>query len=337
MKRVHKIYDKIINLENIFSAWKNFQSGKADKIAVQGFRHNLENNLFRLAEDLKNRRYRHGGYEKFIITDPKIRIINKAEARDRIVHTLVARELEEIYQPIFIVNSYACQQGRGIHKALKDLIIMSRRQSENNTKNFWFIKCDVRKFFDNIGHEELLLILQNKIADNDFLRLLAEIIKSYSQAPGRGLPLGNYTSQWLANIYLNELDYFIKQELKIKHYLCYADDFVIMAESRESLMANLAPIQEFLWQKLGLKTHEDKIIVKKYSAGIDFVGYRVLPHYVVVRKRFAKRMLKNLDKTHLAWQAGEQSYRQYYETINSYLGWLEHSAGHKLTNRVIYQ
>lgn len=324
-------------MENIFSAWEFFKSGKAARKEVLEFAHNSEDNLFGLHLELKNLSYRHSSYDRFIITDPKTRIIHKAKIRDRIVHTLAAKELARLYNPMFISQSYACIKSRGIHKALSDLVIYSRQASRNYTRNFWHLKLDIRKFFDNVDQRILEAILRRKIKDERFLWLIREIIGSYNSGQtGKGLPLGNFTSQWLANIYLNELDYFVKHELKIKYYLRYADDFVCLSEDRKKLEADFIRISDYLSDKLKLRIHEDKIILKKFSSGIDFAGYKVLPHYVLPRRRIAVRMLKNAGQKQIELSQGYISGYQYCQVLNSHLGWLKHCRGYKLSNMVIY-
>lgn len=318
-------------------AWRSFRSGKSHKECVIEFEHNLENNLFALKAELENLSYCHGKYQRFVVHDPKQRIIHKAEVRDRVIHTLAARKLEEIYQGSFIAHSFSCQRDRGTHRALKSVTTMCRRQSCNYTRNFWYLKCDVKKFFDNIDHETLLKILRRKIQDEKFILLIGKILESFcAGAPGRGLPLGNFTSQWLGNIYLNELDYFVKQRLKIKNYVRYADDFVILDARREILEKYLEEIRKFLAGHLKLTLHPDKIILKKFSAGIDWVGYRVLPHHVISKSATAKRLFKKLKFRQKELTENRISPWRYYQTVNSYLGQLKHCAGHKLSNQIIF-
>ncbi|MFH0779276.1 MAG: reverse transcriptase domain-containing protein [Parcubacteria group bacterium] len=337
MKIAHNFYDKLISLENIFRAWRIFRSGKAGKKEVMEFEHNIENNLFALCEELKIGCYKHGGYERFIVRDPTERIIHKAQTRDRVVHTLVAKKLEEIYQPMFIAHSYACQQERGIHKALLDLVKFSRKASMNYRQDFWCLKCDIRKFFDNIDHGVLIDILNQKIKDEKFLQLIKAIVDGFCQgAAGKGLPLGNFTSQWLANIYLNELDYFVKQDLKAQYYLRYADDFLLLNRSRDELERGLAWIGEFLNGELKLELHPDKISIKKFSAGVEFVGYKVLPHHVLLKKSATKRMLAKMDARKSQLRSGEIGQWKYCETLNAYFGWLKHCDSYRLMNEILY-
>lgn len=337
MKIFHNVYDDLIKFINIHSAWKKFCLGKTNKVSVFEFRHNLEDNLFHLQEELADLTYRHENYERFLVYDPKCRIIHKAGVKDRIVHTLVSRRLEEIYQDNFICHSYACQKGRGTHAALVALVKMCRCRSRNYTINFWYLKCDIRKFYDNIRHDRLLEILQRKISDEKFIWLIKEILRSfYCGEPGVGLPLGNFTSQWLGNIYLNEFDYFVKHNLRIKNYIRYADDFVILNSEVESLREILQKAKQFLSRKLGLSIHPDKIFLKKFSAGLEWVGYKIFPHYVILKQATRKRMMGKLKQHQYELKAGRTSYFQYGKSLNSYLGQLKHCAGYNLSKKILF-
>ena len=338
MKTVHNIYDELIKIENVFHAWHEFQLGKSGKIEVMKFGFNLEDNLFQLRDELAKSEYRHGAYQKFVIHDPKQRIIHKAKIKDRIVHTLAAKELERLYQPTFITDSFACQKDKGIHRGLSRVVAAARKVSKNYTSNFWYLKCDVRKFFDNIDHSALISILRRKIKDERFLRLLVEIIGSfYKDEQGKGLPLGNFTSQWLANIYLNELDCFAKHDLKIRYYFRYADDVLIFNDDAGKLREHLSALSVFLAEKLCLRLHDDKTFIKKFSQGIDFVGYRILPRYVIIKPALKKRILRRMAARRMALARGEIGLSAYTASLNSYYGCLKHCSGYGVQNKIIHQ
>lgn len=293
--------------------------------------------MFALKAELENISYYHGKYKRFIVRDPKQRIIHKAEVRDRVVHTLAARKLEEIYQGCFIAHSFSCQKDRGTYRALKSVTAMCRRQSRNYTRNFWYLKCDVKKFFDHIDNEVLLKILRRKIKDEKFILLIGKILESFcAGTPGIGLPLGNFTSQWLGNIYLNELDYFVKQRLKIKHYARYADDLIILSASREELNGVLEKIKNYLSNTLKLTLHPDKILLNKFTGGIDWVGYKILPYHIVLKKQTKNRMIAKLRMRQEEMAMGKIAPQKHYEAVNSYLGQLKHCSGHKLSNQIIF-
>ena len=342
MKVFHNIFPEIIKIENILKVWQEFKSGKANKIDVISFERNLEDNLFELFQELKEKNYKHSPYWGFKISDPKPRNIHKAEIKDRIVHYLISKELERIYESTFFPWSYSSRKGKGIHKALRDLIKTSRKLSGNYTRNFYYLKCDIKKFFDSIDHQVLIEILKKKIKDKDFLWLLDEIIRSFHSELGRnkGIPLGNLTSQYFANIYLNQLDCFIKQDLKIKFYFRYADDFLILDKGRKALEDLLLKISKFLKEKLSLKLHPERLKIGKFSWGIDFVGYIILPHYILPRIKTKRRALERMKEQFRLFQEERIGLKDIKATIDSYLGLLKHCDSYEfqreLKNQIIF-
>jgi len=251
MKIYKNIFEKIVSLENLFSAWEEFKKGKQKKKDVMKFEFNLEENTFNLHRELKNKTYKHGSYHDFYITDPKLRHIHKAAVKDRVLHHAVYSVLNPIFEPTFIYDSYSCRKGKGIHKGIYRLEKFLRKISKNNLGSCFVLKCDIKKFFESVNHGVLISIIEKRIKDNDAIWLIKEIIESFNP----GVPIGNLTSQMFANIYLNELDQFVKQKLKIPFYYRYTDDFVIINESKEKLEKWLLEIKNFLFEKLKMELH----------------------------------------------------------------------------------
>lgn len=285
-------YSSIISKENIFSAWKEFQKGKMKKKDVLEFSQNLEKNLFSLHYSLKNNSYNHDKYKKFIISDPKRRIINKATVKDRITHHSIVRQIESFYDKKFIQNSFSSRKNKGLHKGVKTLNKQILKISKNNTKNIYYLKCDINKFFDSVNHQILFNILERDIKDIYTLRLIEIIINSFHVNYKTALPLGNYTSQIFSNIYLNELDQYIKRITKIENYFRYCDDFIILNSSKSELYKILNKINYFLNNSLSLKLHKNKIYINKVSKGVDFLGYVIFPNYRILRTKTKKRIMK---------------------------------------------
>lgn len=179
MKVFNNIFEKTISLENLFLSWDEFKKGKQKKADVQEFERNSEQNMFQLRNDLISKTYKHGPYRGFYICDPKRRHIHKSEVRDRILHHAIFRILNPIFEPTFISNSFSCRIGKGTHKGVVAVRDMLRKESRNYTQTCFALKCDIRKFFDSVGHEILLSILQKRITDKDAQWLLKEIICSY--------------------------------------------------------------------------------------------------------------------------------------------------------------
>ena len=291
--------------------------------------------LFRsLHRELRNKIYRHSNYTDFYIKDPKLRHIHKAEVKDRVVHHAVYRILYPIFDKSFIFDSYSCRNNKGTHKAVLRLVSFARKGSKNFTKPYYYLKCDIKKFFDSVGHKILIECLKIKINDADALLLLEGIIGSFGKDEGRGLPLGNLTSQLFANIYLNELDQFVKHNLKIKYYIRYCDDFLILDSDREHLANLVSIIEKFLQTKLKLSLNQNKVFISKLSQGIDFLGYVVLPHYRVLRTRTKKRMFKKLGFKRAQLSTGEISGKAFEQARQSYLGILSHCQSQKLKQKL---
>lgn len=278
MKVYSKLINKVCNPELLFSAWDEFKRGKSRKIDVLNFEHNLEQNIFELFRDLSNKTYKHRPYEGFYVYDPKRRHIHKASVRDRVLHHAIFNVLNPIFEPTFIPTSFSCRIGKGTHKGVTALSNMIRRVSLNYTQPCFALKCDVRKFFDSVDQKILISILKRKIRDRDFLWLLEEVIHSFSSEQSdlfnqKGLPIGNLTSQIFANIYMNDFDQFVKNELKARYYVRYTDDFIILSHNETELKPILIKIETFLKDRLQLSLHPEKVTIKKYGHGVDFLGY----------------------------------------------------------------
>lgn len=271
MKTFCNSYNDLISLENLFQAWNEFKLGKRKKVDVQKFERNLEDNLLELYHLLSTKTYTHSSYDEFYVNDPKRRHIHKASVSDRIVHHLLYKYLYALFDKTFIYDSYSCRVDKGTHKAVKRLKSMVRKVSKNYVGSCFALKCDIKKFFANIDHKILMELLKTKIRDEDTLWILEQVINSFSSGEiGKGIPLGNLTSQVFANIYMNKLDQFMKHKLKIKHYLRYADDFIILGSNRGSLCQCINTLKQFLSEQLQLELHPDKILVRRLQWGIDF-------------------------------------------------------------------
>ncbi|MGC9610948.1 MAG: reverse transcriptase/maturase family protein [Minisyncoccia bacterium] len=334
--RIYKnIFEQIISPENLFSAWDVFKQDKRNRPDVLQFEWRLEENIFQLHRDLKEKFYKHGPYAGFYITDPKQRHIHKATVRDRILHHAVFSVVNPIFEPTFIPTSFSCRVGYGTHKGVEALKNITRKVSQNNTNRCFVLKCDVRKFFDSVNHEILLSIIKKRIKDNDAVWLLESIVRSYESTPGKGIPIGNLTSQLFANVYMNELDQFVKHRLKVKHYVRYTDDFALVSENREELKNLLIPISEFLENELALKLHPNKSILRSICQGADFLGYVIFPKHRIIRTKTKHRMFRKLEKRMEEYKAGDITKLNFEQSINSYLGVLSHANAHRLQEELL--
>lgn len=313
-------FEHIISVENLLEAWREFIKCKRDKKDVQEYYRNLMDNILALHQDLENHTYKHGGYQAFNICDPKPRNIHKATVRDRLLHHAVHRILYPFFSRAFVSDSFSCQLGKGTHKALNRFRSFAHKVSQNNTSTCWILKCDIRKFFANIDHDILIGTLKQYIPDEDILWLLERIIDSFS-TPNKtnvGLPLGNLTSQLLVNIYMNEFDQFMKHRMKVKYYIRYADDFVILSHDKDFLLELLPKIGDFLQEKLKLELHPDKVFIKTFASGVDFLGWVHFHDHRVLRTSTKRRMFRRIAEHTVA------------ETIQSYKGLLKHGNAYKI-------
>lgn len=311
------VFDNIISLDNLLEAWTEFLNGKRKREDVQRFGINLMANIIDLHISLKSRKYTHSPYQAFNISDPKPRNIHKASVRDRLLHHAIYRVLYPYFDKKFIHDSYSCRLDKGTHKAMERFRVFARKVSKNNTKQRFILKCDIKKFFASIDHSILLQILGKHIVDKDVIGLLGTIIRSFETTPGKGLPLGNLTSQLLVNIYMNEFDHFMKHKLKAKHYIRYADDFVVVSIYRYELENILKKMNQFLKEELKLELHPDKVFIKTLSSGVDFLGWVHFPKHRILRTVTKRRMLRNMQNASR-------------ETKASYLGLLKHGNTQKI-------
>jgi retron-type reverse transcriptase len=315
----------------LFLAWNEFRRGKRHKEDVMLFEKNLEQHIFQLHRDLRNKTYTHGTYSDFYINDPKRRHIHKATVRDRVLHHALFQILNRIFEPTFIARSFSCRVGKGTHKGVQAVRQMIQKVSKNNTHPCYVLKCDVRKFFDSIDHTILLGLLQKQITDEETLWLLKRVIGSYESGytdlfSPHGLPIGNLTSQLFANVYMNEFDQFMKHTLKVKEYARYTDDFIIVSGSPEYLQKLIKPISEFL--KLHL--HPEKVDIFKLKRGIDFLGSVLFPYHTQIRKKTKKRIIRKLRERITEHNSGYITKESLDQTIQSYLGVLSHTNSYKL-------
>lgn len=317
-------YQSIISVENLLDAWKEFLRGKSGREDVLGFERNLMANVLALHRDLAQKTYRHSRYYAFHISDPKPRIIHKASVRDRLLHHALYRRLYPFFDRTFIADSYSCRLNRGTHKAINQFRAYAYKVSQNHTCTAWVLQCDIKKFFASIDQTALMRIIGKYIPDTDILWLLSRIVSSFfSTKRGKGLPLGNVTSQLLVNIYMNEFDQFAKHKLKATYYIRYADDFVVLSDGRIWLEGILPAIKEFLSERLLLRLHPQKVTIGTVASGVDYLGWVHFSDHRVLRTSARRRMFGNIAEKKCS-----------NETIQSYLGLLRHGNTNKLMHQV---
>lgn len=340
MKTHKNLYTEICNLGNIMISWRKARKGKTKMPYVILFERDIIKHLIKLQEELKNKTYVPGPLEDFIIWDPKTRKISKAPFIDRIVHHLICKVVGPIFEKSFIYDSYSNRKGKGNLKAIERFDYFKRKVSKNGSlvskkikdKNFvkgYCLKADIRHYFEEVDHKILLRIIKEKIADKELIWLITMVIKNCRDE--KGMPLGNLTSQFLANVYLNKFDWYVKDDLQIKYYIRYVDDFVILHESKEQLELWKEKINEFLAKELKLQLHPDKSRIVPLASGIDFVGFRNCYNYKLLRKRNIKQM-ENKIKRYLNDETSREKLIASFEGWNAYAMW---GNSYKLRKRIV--
>ncbi len=332
METNNELYQEIYNLSNLLLAWRKARKHKTSKYYVIEFEKDTLVNLLKLSEELKNHTYNPLPLKTFILRDPKTRKISKSDFRDRIVHHDLIRIIEPIFDRGFIYDSCANRIGKGNLFAIKRFDYFKRKVTNNFKSNAFCLKADIRHYFETVSHEILINIIRRKIKDKEVISLIKLILNNFdSKNKGTGMPLGNLTSQFFANVYLNELDYFVKHKLKAKYYIRYVDDFVILHKSKSQLEFWKSEIDKFLKEKLKIELHPEKSKISSLSRGIDFVGFRNFYHYRLLRKRNIRKMLFVFDR----YKKNEVSKEKLFEIFQGWDAYAKWADSYKLRKEVI--
>ncbi len=323
MKTNKNLYQELCSKENLALAFKKAQKRKSRKPYVIEFNNNLDENLKILREKLLSEGYKPKPLRTFIIRDPKVRKIRKSYFVDRIVHHAICNVLEPIFEKRFIYDSFANRKGKGTSNAIKRFDKFKQKVSKNNTRNCYVFKADIKHYFDEVNHSILIDILRKKINDEKLISLISKVLKNHSNMVG--MPLGNMTSQFFANCYLNELDQFVKNELKIKYYIRYVDDFVILHDSKESLESYKEKIDIFLKEKLQLELHATKSKILLLEQGISFLGFRHYSYHRLLRKANIKTMRKKIT---------QKDYDSLCEFLEGWISYANHADTYNLKNKI---
>jgi len=343
MKRKGNLWIDIVKFDNLYLAAKKAQKNKRYRDSVLDFNYNLASELLKIQEELINKTYQPGEYRTFHLRDPKSRLISAAPYRDRLVHHALCNIIVPIFEKTFISDTYANRVGYGTHRAL-------RRFTQFARSHVYILQCDIRKYFPSIDHEILKELIQRKIKCQDTLWLINRIIdNSNPQEPiiqyfnddtlltpierRHGLPIGNLTSQFFANIYLSPLDHFIKEELRCKAYVRYVDDFALFSDDVSYLGNCRQEIENFL-AKLRLKMHPIKSQLFQTKVGASFLGFRIFPHKIRVRNNNlhrGRRRLRNLQKD---YAQGKINIVDVLNSLNSWQAHLEHGDTWRLRQQI---
>lgn len=331
MKTIRNSFYKSISFFNFLNAYYKTKLGKSYTKDILSYYVNYEVNLIDLMNNIKSFNYKVGKYKSFVIYEPKKRIIRCLSFEDRIVQTwYVECFLKPYFIPRFIYDSYACIENKGTHKGVKRLKYFMNYM-RNKYNNYYVIKFDIKHFFESIDKDILFSILNLYISDKYLLEFSKELIYSYKD---KGIPIGNYTSQYFANIYLNELDYYVKHKLKIKCYLRYMDDFIILVKDKYEAKYIYDLVEIFLNNRLKLQLNKKSRYFKN-KEGIDFLGYIIYEDYIKVRKRSIKKMNKKIKVWNKLYKEERFNKKKFILSFNAWLGYIKHANSYRLKNKMI--
>ena len=350
MKTYKNLYGKLCSLNNLEIAFKKARKGKTKRSYVIKFKKNLEKELKKLQDELISLTYYPKSLKRIIIRDPKTRVIHTSAFRDRVIHHALINIIEPLFEKIFIYDSYANRKNKGTLKAVQRFDYFKRKVSkngkllkssiDNNQVSGYCLKADIKHYFDEVDHNILIEIIKRKIKDEKVILLIEKILKNKVFGMGgggingfenKGMPLGNLTSQFFANVYLNELDYFVKHNLKAKYYIRYVDDFIILHQYKEQLEIWKQEINNFLKENLKLELHSEKSRIIPLSEGIDFVGFRNFYHYKLLRKRNIRKVISAVEE----YKKGEIPKEEILEIFQGWQAYAKWANTYKLRKQVI--
>lgn len=333
-RTIRNEFEQKLTYENLMQAHKLSRKGKGYRKDIILFNLKQEEYILWLYKELKNGTYTHGGYAEFYISEPKPRRIQKSRYIDRIVHRwIVDNFLEEYFISSFIHTTYACIKGRGMHKACLDLQAQMKH-CKRIWDNYYILKMDVRKYFDSIDKDILYKIVSKKIQNEKLLKILKQII--YSTEGKKGQPIGNYTSQTFANIYLNELDQYVKHVLKCKYYFRYMDDAIILVKTKQEAKDVLEKIIIFLRDNLALELNS-KTQIFKNKQGVNFCGYKINEYRMKIRDRGKRKLKDKVKKLQEKIKKQELTSKDAKKYLCGHFGYMKYANTKNLEDKLFYR
>jgi len=299
MKRAGNLYPKIYQYENLMLAFCKASRGKRSRPDVISFGNHLEANIHKLRQDLITHCPDLGHYRFFRVNDPKPRAICAASFPERVLHHAIMNVCEPVFESYAIFDSHACRKGKGNHNALARVQTFTRKYS-------WYLKLDIKKYFDSIDQGVMMDGLTRRFKDRELLDLFVQLLATYHTQPGKGLPIGNLISQHLANFYLGLFDHWIKEEMQVKGYVRYMDDFIVLGPDKSFVKEKLHQIQHYLNGKLCL-TVKENVQLNRCCYGIPFLGYRVFSSHMRLSLYSRQRFVDKFRAYEKKWVEGEWS------------------------------
>ena len=330
------LFDRITEEENFYKSYKQTQKGKNKyKKPAMLFALNETYNLLKLRQSLIDGTYRFGHYIEFIVYEPKERLINAPELKDKIVQLAVYNIIKEIYFPTFIHDSYSCIDDKGTHKCAKRIQHFMQKAKWEYGEGAFVIKMDIRKFFYSIDRDILKSMLPKKIKCKKTLALLYEIIDSADTIDKIGLPLGNTLSQLFANIYMNKADQYAKRKLSLKYYIRYADDIVIVVENKQKAQEVLQLIGRFINKELHLKLNKKKTKIFPINQGVNAIGYKIYPTHMLLRDDSKKRIKRKTKAMPHLIREGKLTVERAERMLNSWKGHAEFACSYNFIQDLV--
>lgn len=334
MPKTHNdIFDKIISLDSLYAANHRVFIGKKHNDVAAKANDRIEEVIEDLRKDLITMTWRSDPYRRFITRkEVKRRKIDEPSYRDRILHNAIVQHVRPYFEPKFIFDSYAVTPGKGQHKAVFRVHDFLRRAIRKGS--VYVLQCDIHHYYESIDHDILFRLIKRTIRDKRLLEIWHRIIEGYSSSPGIGLPIGAVTSQLSANIYLNPLDHFIKDDLGWPLYVRYMDDFVLIANDKAALWSMLDKIRLFLRDKLHLELNP-KTKIYKSTQSVDFAGYRIFHDHILARKRNVKAARKRFRLCSYKFRHGLMTVAEVRQRVTSFLGYMKHCDGFRTTRSTL--
>ena len=334
MKRANHLYPVIHDFQNLRMAARKASKGKRHKPEVQEFLYNLEYELIDIQQDLQEKRYEPSPYRTFVIHDPKQRTIAAAPFRDRVVHHAICRVIGPCLERSFLPDSYACREGKGTHRAIL-------RAQEYARRFQYYVKCDIRKYFDSIDQGVLMSILRRKFKDPELLWLLGRILETWpvcedegeADHPRKGVPIGNLTSQYFANLYLDPVDHLMKDRLGLPGYIRYMDDILLLAHDKESLHEAASTMLRFIEAELGLELKT--FYLKPTWEGIRFLGFHIFPGMIRLQRQNWNRFKRKFLLRQNQYAQGKIDPEYFVQSIAGLFGHIQHGDTWNLRRRFL--
>ena len=328
-----KLFNQLCSYSNLKLAFMKARKGKTKRKDVIEFEHDLKDNLLQLQVDLKFLSYFPKPLKTFMIRDPKTRIISKSNFRDRVVHHALCNVIERLFDKSFIYDSYANRKGKGTLRAITRFEYFSRKVSKNYHQNAYVLKADIKHYFDTINHQTLLSILKKQVKDVKVNLLIKRILSNHT--PEKGMPLGNLTSQFFANVYLNELDQFVKHKLRAKYYVRYVDDFLIVHQSNKILQKWKVDIDLFIKKSLILELHPDKSKIISLNRGVEFLGFVIFPYYRLLKQKNLRKFKRKLKNIYYLYQQKLINYDALYDFVEGWIAYAKHANTYQLRKSIL--